>query len=531
MLRYALALAVASFVALLTYALGNAVDHRAESEYGRSLRTLKAADPALNEEVLRARSGLVAHYDGLVQRVGELKRLRRTLEAVPSFMGTRSTDAIREAVRAADAAVRGKDELIEEFKKHNAILHNSLHFLPVVVARASARAAGDQAVAAAQSLVSTVLLLDIAPDREAYARLSRDIDVLEALKRPIADATLGRDLAVTLQHARLIAKHKPVVDSLVARILEAPVGAAAARLESAYFSGYRDALDDEAIRQRSLFGLAFLIVILGLTDVIVRVKRTNAALAKTTLELTKANEALAREREKERELGELKTRFVSMTSHEFRTPLSAILSSSELLATYGAGWDRERTLSHLERIRTSALGMSEMLDDVLLIGRADAGALRSRAEPVDLEATCRRLIGTLEQTFGGSHPIRLIFSGDARVSLDERLMTHVLSNLLENAVKYSPRGSEVVLEIQAHEGECRFVVRDAGIGIPEADLPRLFQSFERGRNVGDVKGTGLGLAIVRRVLDAQGGTIDVKSVVGRGSEFAVTLPRARAPSQ
>ena len=533
LLRSALALSLAAFLALIAYAARHAIDHRTEAEYSRHLRLLKVVDARLNEELLRSRSGLAKHYDGLVRHVREIGRLLEVLGSVPAFLGADSNAIVKRELAATLRAVEAKRELIEQFKMHNAVLRNSLRFLPIVVVRlkteGDARKAGSPAVIAAQSLVSTVLLLDVAPDRDGHERLDSGIAELERLHRGIEDQALAKQLGVALQHARVIARHQPKVDALVREILEAPVARGSIKLEDAYFAGYKTALDSTGLREKFFFGLAVLIVVLGLTDVILRVHRSNAALASTTQELRKANEALASEREKERELGELKTRFVSMTSHEFRTPLSAILSSSELLSTYGATWDRERTLSHFERIQTSARNMSEMLDEVLLIGRAEAGALRPQAESLDLSATCRRLIGTLEQTFGDSHPFRFELSGETRVHLDERLVTHVLSNLLENAVKYSPLGSEIDLTVFASERECRFLVRDRGIGIPEADIPRLFQSFERGRNVGHVNGTGLGLAVVKRVLDVQGGSIEVKSELGRGSEFMVTIPW-QAPS-
>jgi signal transduction histidine kinase len=521
-------LALVSFAALLVHSARRAIDHRVEADYSKTLRTLKAADPGLNEEVLRSRAGLVTHYDGLIARVRELRRVTKTLGEVPSFLDGDGSAALKRELEGVQRAVSSKGELIERFKTHNAISRNSLHFLPVVVARTSAEARGSEIVSAAQALVSSALLLDVAPDRESYERLTHGIEALALLEKDAKNPALSRDIAVTLQHARLIAKHKPLVDSFVARILDAPVAVGAMRVEAAYSNAYQAALDAATNRQRAFFVLAFLIAVLFLTDVILRVQRTNAALATATKELRRANAALALEREKERELGELKTRFVAMTTHEFRTPLSAILSSGELLSTYGAAWDRERTASHLERIQASARHMSQMLEEILLIGRAEAGALKPQPALVELDAVCRRLVSTLDEAFGKSHPIRLEFSGEASVELDERLLTHVLTNLLENALKYSPRGSEILLKVEATDTECRFVVKDRGIGIADGDMPHLFTSFERGRNVGNVTGSGLGLAVVRRVLDVQGGTIDVKSTLGQGSEFIVTLP-SQAP--
>ncbi|HET7539485.1 MAG TPA: HAMP domain-containing sensor histidine kinase, partial [Polyangiaceae bacterium] len=249
------------------------------------------------------------------------------------------------------------------------------------------------------------------------------------------------------------------------------------------------------------------------------------ALESATGELRQANAALAKEREKERQLGELKTRFVAMTSHEFRTPLSVIVSSTELLENYGDRWDSERRMDHLERIRSAASTMGRMLDDILIIGRAEAGMLRASPALMHLDEFCRNLVESLEHSSARSHSIRYTFTGDPRVTLDERLLSEVVGNLLSNALKYSPPGSQVHFDVVANDEQCRFEVKDQGIGIPEADIPRLFQSFFRASNADQIKGSGLGLAVVKKALDVQNGKIEVQSRLGHGTKFVVHVPR------
>jgi signal transduction histidine kinase len=312
--------------------------------------------------------------------------------------------------------------------------------------------------------------------------------------------------------------------------LGVPFGKQASLLEGAYSRAYKSALVAETRREKLLFALAMATVACGLTDVILRVRRSARALRAATRELTVVNRALAVEREKERELGDMKTRFVAMTSHEFRSPLSAVLSSSELLSRYGERWPLDKREEHLSRIRGAARQMSQLLDEILLIGTAEAGTLRPTPAPLNLEEQTQELLQTLSSSLERHCVIVRQLSGDINVLLDERLLRHLLWNLLENAVKYSPPASEVVLSICVEPATIRFSVRDAGIGIPAEDLPFLFSSFYRGRNVGKRVGSGLGLAVVKRVVDAQNGEISVTSTMGSGTEFVVVLPH-QSPSE
>jgi PAS domain S-box-containing protein len=239
----------------------------------------------------------------------------------------------------------------------------------------------------------------------------------------------------------------------------------------------------------------------------------------------RAEEEIRKALTRERELSELKTRFVSLASHEFRTPLATILSSVELLEDFGASLpDGERR--ELIRIIKASIGrITGMLDQVMLIGRAEADKLEFRPElhePAELAASIAREI---EQAHG--RPNRIRFDprgGGGRRMLDSKLLSHALGNLLANAMKYSPVGTEVDFQMEATPAGLTFLVIDHGIGIPDADQPRVFESFHRGRNVGNVDGTGLGLAIVKQCVELHGGTVDFESEAGRGSTFIVCLP-------
>jgi len=229
--------------------------------------------------------------------------------------------------------------------------------------------------------------------------------------------------------------------------------------------------------------------------------------------------------EKEKELNELKSRFISMTSHEFRTPLSTILSSAELLEHYRHKWAEEKQLTHLHRIQTAVKHMTEMLDDVLVIARAEAGRLDFRPTPLDLVEYCLDMVEELQLNVNNQHAIAFSTQHQSMpCCMDEKLLGHILSNLLSNAIKYSPTGSNVNFTLTCQPRQAIFEIRDQGIGIPPEDLSCLFESFHRATNVGNIQGTGLGLAIVKKCVDTHQGEIAVTSQVGVGTTLTVTLP-------
>jgi PAS domain S-box-containing protein len=252
----------------------------------------------------------------------------------------------------------------------------------------------------------------------------------------------------------------------------------------------------------------------------------------TFLDITRrkqAEEATLRALEKQKELNDLKSRFVSMTSHEFRTPLATILSSAELLKHYSDRLPAEEKVEILSSIETSVKRMTQMLDNVLLIGKAEAQMLSFKPESIDLRALCADCIEEARTAVRSENPpeIRAEIGPEIATGVfDEKLLRHVLGNLLSNAIKYSPHGGIVTFSVSHRAGATEFSVTDQGIGIPKKDLPRLFETFHRAENVGNIQGTGLGLAIVGKSVELHGGTISVDSEEGRGTSFRVVIPDA-----
>jgi PAS domain S-box-containing protein len=228
---------------------------------------------------------------------------------------------------------------------------------------------------------------------------------------------------------------------------------------------------------------------------------------------------------REKELGQLRSNFVSMVSHEFRTPLGVILSSAEILESYFEQLEPCQRREQLLSIQKNTRRMSMLMEEVLLLGMAEAGKLDFRPVLLDLGQLSRRLIEEVSSATNRTCSIELRLSGfDDAAFGDERLLRHIFSNLLSNAVKYSVGEAPVDFEIMKEGCYAICRVRDRGLGIPEQDVEWLFSAFHRGRNVGHLPGSGLGLIIVKRCLELHGGDIRVDSKVGFGTTVTVRLP-------
>jgi len=248
-------------------------------------------------------------------------------------------------------------------------------------------------------------------------------------------------------------------------------------------------------------------------------------VADRTVELNRANRRLEDALRTEQELSELRANFVSLVSHEFRTPLEIILTSSDILHRYLDRLSEEKRDHHLNTIQNSVKRMSGMMEDVLLLGKVEAGKLQFNPQPIDLPAFCRRVADEMMSICTSQNPVHLDIGEQlAGAKGDENLLRHVFANLLSNAMKYSPPGSPVQLRLFREGDHAVLVVTDNGRGIPKADQARLFLSFQRGGNVSDTPGTGLGLLIVRKCVEIHNGTISFESEEGRGTTFTVILP-------
>jgi signal transduction histidine kinase len=244
--------------------------------------------------------------------------------------------------------------------------------------------------------------------------------------------------------------------------------------------------------------------------------------------------------EKEKENREIKSKFISMLSHEFRNPLSNILTLTEILTSPNYQLSEPKKNDYLLQIQKSVKHLDSLLSDVLLISKSEICKHQFNPLPLDLEDFCKNLISAVQVGIVESHEIILSIQGSCTLTkdntdvqdfknnllpnLDEKLLYHILTNLLSNAIKYSPQGGKVLFDLFCVQGEAIFRIQDEGIGIPPADQECLFSSFHRGSNVGNIPGNGLGLVIVKHYVELHGGEISFASKEGVGTTFIVSLP-------
>lgn len=238
-----------------------------------------------------------------------------------------------------------------------------------------------------------------------------------------------------------------------------------------------------------------------------------------------AEEKTQKALEKERDLNELKTRFINMASHEFKTPLSTIILFTDLLKNHGSQIPPMKKLEYFDKIHQAIRHMNQLLNDVLIIGKTDADKIIFSPQPGDLKKFCKEVVGDIMLSWGNDRKITTHFHiSDGDVQFDEKLLRHILENLLTNALKYSSPDQPVALDVRCDGKTASIVVSDNGIGIEPDDLPKIFDTFHRGRNVGIIEGTGLGLTIVKRYVELHKGTIEVESTVNQGTTFKVIIP-------
>ncbi|HAW51322.1 MAG TPA: hybrid sensor histidine kinase/response regulator, partial [Flavobacteriales bacterium] len=227
----------------------------------------------------------------------------------------------------------------------------------------------------------------------------------------------------------------------------------------------------------------------------------------------------------ERALNELKSRFVSMASHEFRTPLSTILSSISLVDRYNEGVNEEKISKHIGRIKGSVQNLNGILNDFLSLDRLEEGNVKTSPVDFDINELVADLIDEMEATLKKNQ--RVITTFDCETNMireDAKIIKNILINLTSNAIKYSHEGKDIKLDVQLKGNVLTLMVSDKGIGIPVDEQHHLFERFFRARNVTNIEGTGLGLNIVGKYVALLNGTIEFESKPGKGTTFIVTLP-------
>lgn len=233
--------------------------------------------------------------------------------------------------------------------------------------------------------------------------------------------------------------------------------------------------------------------------------------------------------EKEKELNELKSRFISMASHEYRTPLTSIKIFADLLKMHGRKIENDKYYSYISKINNSVEYMTELINDVLMVNKAETGKIKLNPVVLDFNKLCNSIYEEYRDQSESKHEIILNYiSPISLIYADEKLLRQVISNLISNAIKYSPGKGRIDFSVNTNGEKIIVIIKDEGIGILPEDRDKIFSSFYRGQNIGTVPGTGLGLYIVKRIVELCGGSIYFESIVNQGTAFTVELPLTKA---
>jgi PAS domain S-box-containing protein len=255
-----------------------------------------------------------------------------------------------------------------------------------------------------------------------------------------------------------------------------------------------------------------------------KVEERTQILKEALNQLEKSQKDLREALNKEKELNEIKSRFVSLASHEFRTPLSSVLSSASLLGKYTAGEDQDKRDKHIRRIKDSVKHLNDLLEDFLSLGKLEEGKVQVSSDHIHVKEFLEEVIEEIRTILKNGQTIQLHYTGVQIFVTDKKLLKNIMINLLGNASKFSDEGKPIDIICECGQEKLQITVKDKGIGISDEDQQHMFSSFFRGHNATNIQGTGLGLHIVRRYLDLLDGSVYLKSKLGEGTEISIILP-------
>jgi PAS domain S-box-containing protein len=258
-----------------------------------------------------------------------------------------------------------------------------------------------------------------------------------------------------------------------------------------------------------------------------QVEKRTMILQEAIAELEKTKDELKQSLEKAKELSELKSRFVSMASHEFRTPLATMLSSLSLAIKYGEQENYEKQQKHFDRIKSNIHLLTDILNDVLSISKLEEGNSFISLEEFDINTFATEVVHEMQAVAKANQIISYIHHGtETTVNLDKKILRHILLNLISNAIKFSEEGKPIEVITQLSNQNLTLMIKDEGLGISKEDQKHLFQRFFRGQNVVNIQGTGLGLNIVLKYVEMLQGTIQFESHLNQGTTFIIHLPQS-----
>lgn len=256
-----------------------------------------------------------------------------------------------------------------------------------------------------------------------------------------------------------------------------------------------------------------------------QVKNRTLILEEAIEELEKTKKELHNALDKEKELNGLKSRFVSMASHEFRTPLTTMMSSLSLVTKYGDQNDKENQVKHVSKIKRAINNLTDILNDFLSVSKLEEGRIENMPEEFNSKIFITDIIADMQTMASSGQSILLKHTGNDMVCLDKKLLKNILFNLISNAIKFSPQGGVIEIATDVTDSTVKISVKDEGIGIPKEDQKHLFERFFRGHNATHIQGTGLGLNIVTRYAELMNGSISFESKENKGTTFTIIIPQ------
>lgn len=254
-----------------------------------------------------------------------------------------------------------------------------------------------------------------------------------------------------------------------------------------------------------------------------KVKERTEQLQLTLLQLEKSKDKLTRALSKEKDLGDLKSRFVSMASHEFRTPLSTILSSASLLAKYSLSEEQEKRDKHINRIKSAVNNLTDILNEFLSIDKIEDGKITAKNSLFNIKEFVTGLCNEMNGILKPGQQLNYTHTGKTDIYLDSSLLKNILINLISNAIKFSGENSSIDIAGNVFENVVELKVKDSGMGMSNDDQKHLFERFFRGANVSNIQGTGLGLHIVGKYIELMNGNIRITSELEKGTEIIITF--------